>query len=76
MTERKQVISALTIPSNQRQLCGYLGMAGFCRFQIPSLGLVAKPLYEALSSGLDIGLDSEPLFWSHGYQQAFDKIMG
>ena len=59
----------LKIPEYERQLHGFLGIAGFCWIWIPNFGLIAKPLYNSLK-----GLDSEPLNWTWDCQVAFDTL--
>ena len=69
LPDRKQEIAGLGAPKTQRQLRGFLGMAGFCRIWIPSNGLIVKPLYEALKRH-----DLEPLTWTKECQTTFETI--
>lgn len=45
-------------------------MAGFCQIWIPSCGLIAKSLYEALKEE-----EKEPITWIGEYQKAFIIII-
>lgn len=59
----------VAVPTTRKQLPGFPGMAGFCRIWIPSFGLIAKPLYAALT-----GQEKEPLPWTGECQKAFLTI--
>ena len=65
----KTAISALPYPTTKRQLRDFLGMAGFCHIWIPTYGLTAKPLYEALK-----GEERKALQWNKGHQQVFETL--
>ena len=54
--DRKKAILDLGPPGTEKQLCPFLGMAGFCHLWIPGFGLSAKPLYDSVK-----GPDEETL---------------
>ncbi|RMB89934.1 hypothetical protein DUI87_33708 [Hirundo rustica rustica] len=47
-TNRIAAICAIPVPRNHQELRSFLGMVGWCRLWILNLGLLARPLYEAL----------------------------
>ena len=67
MADRKQAIATIKIPENQRQLCGFLGITGFCQTWILNFGLLVKPLYNSLK-----GLRT--LKWRRDCHAAFDTL--
>jgi hypothetical protein len=63
--ERKQAVRSIPTPTT-RQICEFLGEAGFCQIWIPNFSLLAKSLYEAIKEG-----KREPLIWESKQQQSF-----
>jgi hypothetical protein len=57
-TEKKQAICSIPTPTMRRQICEFLGAAGFCRIWTPNFSLLANPLYKATKGG-----KREPLNW-------------
>ncbi|XP_026581550.1 uncharacterized protein LOC113454390, partial [Pseudonaja textilis] len=67
--ERKEAICQLPVPTNRRELRGFLGAAGFCRIWIPNFSLIARPLYEATK-----GAERAPLLWSKEEEASFQSL--
>ena len=67
-TEKKAILD-LGIPATKKQLCTFLGMAGFCRLWIPGFGLLAKLLHDSVK-----GPDEESLLWTNAQWMAFQTI--
>lgn len=58
-------------PETAKQLCGFLGMSGYCRKWISNCGLIAKPLFEALK---EMGKRKAPLEQTDKCQKAFESV--
>ena len=69
LLDQREALERVVIPTTQRQLQGFLGMAGFFCDWIPNVGLIAKPLYETLK-----GRESDPLDWAGECQKAYFTI--
>ena len=69
MADSKQAIATIKIPENRRQLCGFLGITGFCQTWVLNFGLLVKPLYNSLK-----GLGLEHLNGGEAVRQQFDTL--
>jgi hypothetical protein len=69
-TIRKQAVCSIPTPTSRRQICEFLGVAGFCQIWRPIFPLLTKPLYKTTKG---VGDKKEPLIWK-SKQQAFHAI--
>lgn len=66
---RRTLILDMALPATKQQLRTFLGMAGLCWIWIPTYGLLAQPLYEALK-----GPENLPLEWTTEMETAFRQM--
>lgn len=64
---RKKTVTQIPVPHTPRQVCEFLGTAGFCRPWIPGFALLAAPLYP-------LTREKTPFIWGKEQQQAFHAI--
>ena len=57
--EKVEVIKNLPLPTNLKQLRGFLGHAGFYRRFIHNFAYLSKPLTSLLAKGIDFTLQDE-----------------
>ncbi|KAK4811568.1 hypothetical protein QYF61_016027 [Mycteria americana] len=67
-TERKEAICRIAVPTSEKQLRGFLVMAGWRRLRIPDFGLIAKAPYAAVKGPEGI------LEWTPECRKSFDEI--
>ncbi|KAK4805366.1 hypothetical protein QYF61_015323 [Mycteria americana] len=67
-TERKETICRIAVPTSEKQLRGFLVMAGWRRLRIPDFGLIAKAPYAAVKGPEGI------LEWTPECRKSFDEI--
>uniref|UniRef100_A0A670J9F9 Gag-Pol polyprotein n=1 Tax=Podarcis muralis TaxID=64176 RepID=A0A670J9F9_PODMU len=68
-TDRIEAITKLPLPKTKRQLCGFIGMSGFCRAWIPRYGEFARPLTAMTHDNAP-----DQLQWSAEALEAFESI--
>lgn len=56
MADQKQAMAAVNTHKHLRQVCQFLGMAGFFHISIPNFGLIVKSLCDSLKE-LDTALE-------------------
>ncbi|KAK4809495.1 hypothetical protein QYF61_015052 [Mycteria americana] len=67
-TERKEAICRIAVPTSEKQLRGFLVMAGWRRLRIPDFGLIAEAPYAAVKGPEGI------LEWTPECRKSFDEI--
>ncbi|KAK4805778.1 hypothetical protein QYF61_000384 [Mycteria americana] len=67
-TARKEAICRIAVPTSEKQLRGFLVMAGWRRLRIPDFGLIAKAPYAAVKGPEGI------LEWTPECRKSFDEI--
>ena len=65
--DKVRVVREFSIPSNTRQLKGFLGLAGYYRRFIPNFSKIAKPLTQLLRRNI-------PFVWNHRTDEAFNTL--
>jgi hypothetical protein len=66
---KKTTVHSIPTPTTRRQICEFLGVAGFYQIWIPNFSLLAKTLHEATKRR-----EKEPLIWESKQQQSFRAI--
>ena len=67
--ERKQAICSIPRLNTKKEVCEFLGAAGFCRIWILGFSEIAKPLFKATA-----GSGKDPLEWGPEHKKAFEEI--
>jgi len=65
--DKVREVREFSIPSNTRQLKGFLGLAGYYRRFIPNFSKIAKPLTQLLRRNI-------PFVWNHRTDEAFNTL--
>ncbi|CAD7690712.1 unnamed protein product [Nyctereutes procyonoides] len=67
MDARKETVLRIPQPQTVRQVCEFLGSAGFCRLWIPGFAEMARPLYEATRH-------QQNFEWTEAMNRAFNDL--
>lgn len=67
--KRIKLIQEFPRPTTKWQLCGFLGLSGYCKLRVPNFSLLATPLYELTTMSI-----FEPLLWENKLEQAFRRL--
>jgi hypothetical protein len=66
-SDKVKVVKEFPVPSNTRQLKGFLGLAGYYRRFIPNFSEIAKPLTQLLKR-------NTPFVWNQRTDEAFNTL--
>ena len=67
--KRLELILSILLPQMKKQLCTFLGAAGYCRQWVPNFAGLAKPLYALLPD-----ITPEPISWPSEASPSFEAL--